>query len=400
MTVSSEQGNRLSHEDITKNISGLSLCSSLSYKRRVAPIFMGVLGVMLLPLSACTPSIGPKNMRRDRIDYDREISRGQKEEMLLNIVALRYADPPTLLQTTQIIAGYTFSKNFMGSIMGDPWNGMGGTNMIGGTAGVSLSDNPTVTYQPVSGPAFASNLLQPISPQALVPVFASSAPIDVIMELAVQSVNSIHNVHGMENERDIVQKDAKRFSFLMKALRRLQIADAINFKEIPAQPAFKNTPAQPEKFYLVFAPTESAEIAALQNQVKQILKLSPNLKEAEIIFANYTTKKNQIAILTRSMMAIYASIAYTIEVPEEAIKDGQTVPTINGRVNNEPPPIIIRCSKDKPSFSDVMVQYEHHWYWISKKDYESKIAFTILQILSALAQNSMASGAMVTIPAR
>lgn len=44
-----------------------------------------------LALSACSSSIGPHNMRRDRLDYEKEMSRQQNQEMLFNIVQLRYS---------------------------------------------------------------------------------------------------------------------------------------------------------------------------------------------------------------------------------------------------------------------------------------------------------------------
>jgi HlyD family secretion protein len=44
-------------------------------------------------------------------------------------------------------------------------------------------------------------------------------------------------------------------------------------------------------------------------------------------------------------------------------------------------------------------QYHRTWFWIAEDDFDSKLAFTVLQILLALARTENAPGAIVTIPA-
>jgi hypothetical protein len=46
------------------------------------------------------------------------------------------------------------------------------------------------------------------------------------------------------------------------------------------------------------------------------------------------------------------------------------------------------------------VQYRQTWFWIAEDDFDSKLAFTVLQILLALARTEIVPGAIVTIPAR
>jgi hypothetical protein len=56
-------------------------------------------------VAACT-SIGPGTVPHDRIDYASAIGNSWKEQTLLNIVKLRYADMPIFLEVAQVIAGY------------------------------------------------------------------------------------------------------------------------------------------------------------------------------------------------------------------------------------------------------------------------------------------------------
>ena len=55
-------------------------------------------------------------MPHDRIDYGSSIGDPWKEQTLLNIVKLRYADMPIFLEVTQVIAGYQLQSTVTGSL--------------------------------------------------------------------------------------------------------------------------------------------------------------------------------------------------------------------------------------------------------------------------------------------
>jgi hypothetical protein len=84
---------------------------------------------------------------QDRIDYASAIGNSWKEQTLLNIVKLRYADMPVFLEVAQVIAGYqlqsaiggSFSAgNFTAGIVG-PFTAVGTANAAG-----TYTDRPTV----------------------------------------------------------------------------------------------------------------------------------------------------------------------------------------------------------------------------------------------------------------
>ena len=56
-------------------------------------------------LTACT-RVGPTSIKRDRFNHVSMISDSWKEQMLLNLVKLRDADAPVLLDVASVISQY------------------------------------------------------------------------------------------------------------------------------------------------------------------------------------------------------------------------------------------------------------------------------------------------------
>ena len=74
---------------------------------------------------------GPKRLVPDRFNYAAAITTSWKEQMLTNLVKLRYQDPPVFLDVAQIVTQYTMER--AGSIASPDWKG----NPSGPAAGVS-----------------------------------------------------------------------------------------------------------------------------------------------------------------------------------------------------------------------------------------------------------------------
>jgi hypothetical protein len=70
-----------------------------------------------LYLSGCT-HLGPQTVPRDRFDYNTAIADSWKEQTLLNIVKLCYADMPLFVEVASVVSGYTLegSVNLGGTV--------------------------------------------------------------------------------------------------------------------------------------------------------------------------------------------------------------------------------------------------------------------------------------------
>jgi hypothetical protein len=126
-----------------------------------------LLAVLLLvgatALSGCR-SIGPQTVPRDRYDYSGSISESWKRQTLLNIVKLRYLDPPIFVDVGQIVAGYSLeTSGNLGGQLSSSGAIQGNSLAIGGAA--RFTDRPTVTYIPLTGDKFVKALMTPCRPK-------------------------------------------------------------------------------------------------------------------------------------------------------------------------------------------------------------------------------------------
>ncbi|UCC29636.1 MAG: hypothetical protein JSU86_15700, partial [Phycisphaerales bacterium] len=53
-------------------------------------------------------SLGPRTIRADRFDYNQESAQSGNEQMLLNILRVRYGEPIYFLEVASMLSQYTF----------------------------------------------------------------------------------------------------------------------------------------------------------------------------------------------------------------------------------------------------------------------------------------------------
>jgi hypothetical protein len=189
----------------------------------------------------------------DRIDYGSAIGDSWKQQTLLNIVKLRYADMPIFLEVGQVIAGYQLQSaiggsftagNFTAGIIG-PFTATGSANAAG-----TYTDRPTVIYQPLTGVDFLKRLMTPVPPSSVLSMLQSGYFADRIMPIMLDSIN------GLNNESNRLRRPADpRFTRLVQLIREGQLAGAIQIRiEQPKRGA--------ESSVLVFGPSQDPQIAA------------------------------------------------------------------------------------------------------------------------------------------
>src|SRR5580765_5366150 len=117
-------------------------------KKPLTAVLVGtVLAFFPAAFTGCR-SIGPATVARDRFDYSDAITESWKRQTLLNIVKLRYLDPPIFVDVGQIVAGYSVETSVnAGGTVSSETAVQGNFFNAGGTA--KFTDRPTITYTPL-----------------------------------------------------------------------------------------------------------------------------------------------------------------------------------------------------------------------------------------------------------
>ena len=155
-----------------KKLSRIQRLTRTSPKPMRRAQLIGVYLSAALAHSGCQ-HIGPRTIAEDRVAYNEAIASSWKEQILLNIVRLRYSDMADFVDVGTASQNYTLTRqtsaSFGASLL--PWNVVGNTLMPSLMGTRTKSDNPTVTYIPQSGSDFTRNLIAPIKPDELFNLF-------------------------------------------------------------------------------------------------------------------------------------------------------------------------------------------------------------------------------------
>jgi hypothetical protein len=332
--------------------------------------------------------MGPQSLDRDRAAYSASLSDSWKEETLLNIVKVRYIDPPIFVDVGNIVASYTLAQN---ASVGGTITPSGGSNAtLGGSLG--LSNTPTITYTPLTGNAYIKGLITPLTPEVLFTAIQNGLPADSVLLETFTSINGLRNQSVSLNGIVPADQDFNRVRALM---RDIQDSGAV-------------------RIYVKEQNKEQVEILTLRTQnipagiqadiaeLRRLLHLNPDAAEFRLTSAPLPSSDTEVAVQTRSIIELIKNMAAQVEVPPEdqsqhkafpGFETGHDVPGIT-------PIIRIRSSKQQPNDPFVTVHYRDNWFWIDDDDLVSKMAFAhLLELFTMIDTGPRQNLPVVTIPA-
>jgi hypothetical protein len=337
--------------------------------------------------------IGPQSVPRDRFDYNTAITDSWKDQTLLNIVKLRYADTPLFVEVASVVSGYTLegSVNLGGTVSSQ--DAVQGDFLSLGTAG-KYTDRPTITYVPITGAKFNESFLTPIPPKAVLFLLQSGWPVDLIFPIVVDSINGLRSrLSAGANQR----LGDPEYYYLVSLLRKIQKSGAIGMRIV------KETDQKQTTVLFFYRENIPPDITEARMEVYQILGLNPAKQELQVSYGLIPQSDNEIAMLTRSTLQIMVDLATQIDVPSQHVLEGFTLdslPPSTGEEAELKQLIKVKTGPDKPENAFTAVKYEDHWFWIDKGDFRSKRTFTFLMILFSLTETGGKEGLpLVTIPA-
>lgn len=362
--------------------------------RRAATAAMLALPFLLV---GCA-SLGPGTVARDRSDYAASISESWKRQALLNIVKLRYLDPPIFVDVGQIVAGYSLETTVTATGTFPEIDAGGGKTASVG-AGGRYTDRPTITYVPLTGNRFVRSLMTPLPPESVFFTLQAGWPADAVLFATVASLNGLKN---QETTIAGISPPEPDFLRALALMRRLQQSGTVGMR-VEGDPSRPRP--QEQSTLLMFRTTDvSPETLADSRELRRLLKLDPHADRFRLAFGGTASSDKEVAVVTRSILHLMQTMASQVDVPEEDVVQGRVGPGWPpASADAAAAPRLIRVSSAgaEPDDAFVSVRYRGRWFWIDDRDLKTKRTFAFLMLLFTLADTGERETLpLITIPAQ
>lgn len=355
--------------------------------RYPGPVKRLPLGLTLL-LVACQ-TVGPQSMKYGRGQYNEVVQRTDGEQLLLNLVRLRYRDPPLFLEVTSIATSLALELGT--SVTGN----VGDLKTVAPGGSVLYTERPTITYAPLHGARFGQQFLTPIDLRVLLLMYHSGWAIDRILKVFIQRMGPLPNApraSGPTPDRAPLFQDFFRACEILRDLWQdghLELGETTRGGLTALVISIDPTLAADHRV------VELARLLGLAEPTTTVL-LSPLLRPGE---------PGVISVVPRSLLAAMYYTSQGVEPPEQDVRRGLVTRTaepggeafdwtrITGKI------LRVRSSRHRPSGAFLSVSYRGRWWYIADADLDSKSTFSFLsQALELLSSDVKATGPLLTLP--
>ena len=402
--------------------------------------------VLSLLVTGCS-TFGPTALHETRLQYNEVVKRTTEEQLLLNVVRLRYTDTPSSLAVSAIAAQFEFVKNFQLT----PFFVASGAEIAKSYSavlpqlGVDGADRPTFSLTPLDDQEFTRKLFTPIPLDGIIYLAKTTWPISTVFRLYLENLNWVSNAQTASGP---TPKDAPVFRDFQRGIQALQTlqdraqlvfsveerseaqgsplpAGSVTARDVieaaksgyeyrldeagTAWTLVKKT-AQP----ILLVDPRAADSAELR-EVARAFGLKPGLtkfpitQEAQSPFP--TTSPGEgvtgIDLETRSLLQALYYVSHGVDVPAEHAAARLT--TVTRDASGQPFDwrqvtdglFRVYSTKDdkRPASAHVAVPYKGYWFYIDETDQDTKSTFSLLMELSRLElAGKTGPGPVLTLP--
>jgi hypothetical protein len=369
-------------------------------------LLLGLAVSLIQALNTGCATSAPVTVRRDRFNFNDAGAESTKEQILLNIVRLRYGEPIYFVDIGSMLSHYALSTggsyaNYTSDL--NVWNNPGlravynmrgepvpGSHTWG--ANLEYTDSPTITYTPLTGEEFARRVMAPIPPTTIIYLSKSGWSIDRLLECCVQQINDVGNspIHEM---RQAAAPDTARFRRLAGLLKKVQDMGYLRM-------GVESDAGQGET-YLYMQPL-SGELKSAEHELRTLLDLpAEGPTRLKLTSSDVRTQPNEVAMRTRSLLATMYALAQAIPVPAEHRRTHQASDR-SSQDAEEDDSRWLRVEYSRLPQVDPFAQVFHngYWFYIDKSDWSSKRTFSLLTYLFSLQSTATAQASpVITVPA-
>jgi hypothetical protein len=418
-----------------------------------------VIGALLLCGAGC--ALGPVALERNRLKYNEAVRQTWNEQFLLNIVRLRYRDPPQFDAVTNILSSHEFSAaaNNQEQLRSNETNLKNTVNnnlfaqyLFGVNA--NISERPTLTIAPLEGADFTQHLLGHVHLESLVLLLTTGWDVDRVLRVAVHEMNGVPNVKRTIGDTEEPPR-AEAFIALARQMRALQHQGLLEFAyedfekpvslptvtsgtnnvkaadlitaadkhyEYHVAPLPGEKDAKEVKEEVVLFAKERAPVMRIAppawgagcgaEEVARLLHLDPAVGSYRLYQGDDYGQLRlpphpgaDLLVSTRSLIGVFQFASKSVQVPQQHIDEGLVRDRGDGA--NEVYDwsgvlgglIRVKSQKVRPAHAFVATKYRGYWFFIDDDDLLSKSTFALILELTGLElSGGIAPGPLVTVP--
>ena len=341
--------------------------------------------LLLIMVTACA-RIGPDIIQASGNDYNIAIQRTIDEQLLLNLIRLKYHDSPFFLEVNSVSSQFKLNTE---TGLSATFKKQETPESVGLSGKLSFTEQPTVTYLPLHGNDFIQRLLKPISLDTILLLANSGWSIERILRLIVDEINGIPNAPNAGGPTPTVIPDFKEFQSIANLFRELQTKNTIKF-------IYDND----KNISIVFNDDDQ-----VVNLLRKKLKLD-KYKKYKLINGNGIVNKDSDAIVlsTRSFLGVMYYLSHSVDVPDKDKTSGRVTITYDEYGNEfdwlELTDNLFKIeSGTSNSNIAISTNYRNAWFYIDDSDLNSKTTFSLLmQLFSLQSGKSDGTAPLLTLP--
>lgn len=340
-----------------------------------------VCALAALGAPACT-NFGAQQVPVAQFDYNRAVATAMQEQMLLNVVRVRYFDAPVFLSVGSILTQYAWQGTIgvngqQGFAIG---GGLSAATTVGGSGLASYVERPTVTFLPVEGEDFSRRVFSPMPLDFIFALQEAGYATDLLFRSGIGRINDVQNLTpggspiiadtDREVQGRIEAERLQRYQHLIDVMRKLYVLDAIEMQV--------RGEGQGRERFLVISDPRTPETAALVRELRGILGLPATGNEFSITSRRLGRAPDEITIQTRSLSQIMAFLSLGVEIPADQRAQVAGFDPAGAAQAGGGIPFRVRATDARPDDAFVAVEYNGTWFSIANTDIESKRAFNVL----------------------
>src|SRR3989475_5182815 len=392
-------------------------------------------------------SLGPGALHESRLQYNETVKASSEEELLLNIVRLRYTDTPSSLAVSAIAAQYELTKNFQLT----PFFVASGAEVAKSYAavlpqlGIAGADRPTFTLTPLDDQEFTRKLFTPVPLDGILYLAKTTWPIATVFRLYLENLNWVPNAQTASGptpkEAPVVAEFLHGIAVLQRLQDRAEIVFGVEEREerlggpLPAAVVSARDVVEAAKNGYEYRPDDQGTTWTLIKKNQQpvlrinpeainspevqdfvrVFRLRPGLTQYDITQEALNPFPStyppagvtSLDLETRSLLQALYYVSHGIDIPPEHATGGLVTVTLDaagqafdwGNVMRGF--FRVRWAKGhaRPPGAHVAIKYKDYWFYIEDTDQETKSTFSLLMELARLElAGKTGPGPQLTLP--